>query len=178
MAKITSGSDGEGLAFVSRIHAASRRYYGRFDSGAGYWLGIALGVVIGLIDVFLPGNYHNLAYYFLIYGSLGVLSGYFAAITAYRLFLIRTLGIASISMGFWAIAWSIYVFAFDYPVWHQVFISDQSIGIGLGINVPIGTYIFSTLVQSLGGAFLIFLTSPDIFDRLVDYAKKRFLGGE
>lgn len=171
----TDGVEKNKRAFsLSRIHSVSMKYYGRVDSAAGYWLGILLGVVIGLIDVFFPGTYHNLAYYFVIYGSLGVLSGYFAAITAYRLFLVRTLGIASISMGFWAIAWSIYYFAFNYPEWHKVFVSDQLIGIGLGINVPTGTYIFSTIVQSLGGAILIFLTTPDIFDRLLGWAKKRF----
>lgn len=173
-----NGNGGQALTFDSKMNVVSWRYYGTVSSVAGYWLGIFLGVAIGLVDVFFPGSYHNLAYYFLIYGSLGILSGYFAAITAYRLFLIRTLGIASISMGFWAIAWSLYYYAFNYPVWHRVFISDQAIGIGLGINVPIGTYLFSTAFQTLGGAFLIFLTSPNIFDRLLGWTKKRLSRAE
>ena len=120
----------------SWLNVVSWRYYGTFESAAGYWLGIVLGIVIGLIDVFLPGTYHNMVYYFLIYGSLGILSGFFAAMTAYRLFLIRSLGIASISMGFWAIAWSVCYYTLYYPEWHKTFVSDQLIGIGLGISVP------------------------------------------
>ncbi len=175
MAVDESGQASGGFATFSRIHAASLRYYGRFDGRAGYWLGILLGVAIGLIDVFFPGSLHNFAYYFFIYGSLGVLSGYFAAMTSYRLFLIRTLGIASLSMGFWAIAWSLYYFAFNYAEWYNTFIATRSIGIGLGISVPIGTYLFSTFVQSAGGAFLVFLTTPRIYDSIMGWVKKRIL---
>ncbi len=160
----------------SWLNVVSWRYYGMFESAAGYWLGIMLGIVIGLIDVFLPATYHNLLYYFLIYSSLGILSGCFAAITAYRLFLIRSLGIASISMGFWAIAWSVCYYALYYPEWHKTFVSDQLIGIGLGISVPITTYLFSTFVQSAGGATLIFLTNPSVFNRITGWAKERFVG--
>lgn len=167
----------DGFTALSRIHALSLRLYGRVDSSAGYWLGIALGVVIGLVDVFFPGSAHNLAYYMLIYGSLGLLSGYFAANTAYRIFLVRALGIASISMGFWAIAWTLYYLAFNYSEWHEVFVTTQMIGIGLGVNVPIQTYLFSTFIQTAGGAFLIFLTTPDIFDRIMAYVRARFLDG-
>lgn len=175
MGRTGAGGEGDGFATVSRIHAVSLRLYGRVDSSAGYWLGIALGVVIGLIDVFFPGSGHNMAYYVLIYGSLGLFSGYFAANTAYRIFIVRALGIASVSMGFWAIAWTLYYLAFNYSEWREVFITTQTIGIGMGINVPIQTYLFSTFVQAAGGAFLIFLTTPTIFDRLLAYAKARFI---
>ncbi len=176
MGEAEGAEQGRTYAAGSWLNVVSWRYYGKFDSAAGYWLGIALGVVIGLIDVFFPGSYHNLAYYFLIYGSLGLFSGYFAAVTAYRLFLIRSLGIASISMGFWAIAWSACYYVLYYPEWQKTFISDQLIGIGLGINVPIYTYVFSTIVQSLGGAILIFLTNPNVYDRIMGWAKQRFMG--
>lgn len=131
-----------------------------------YIAGIVMGVAIGLLDTFFPSDMHNLLYYFLVYFSIGMLAIYVGRGHLSWNLPVRILGIASLSMGFWAITWSSIFFAFHPSSFIYTFLVRQSIGIGLGIYVPIGIYIFSTVLQSVGGAFLIYLSGEPL-NRLI-----------
>jgi hypothetical protein len=144
---------------------------GRMDSRLAYATGSLFGVVIGFVDVYFPSNLHNLLYYFAVYFMIFAFAYYISTLTSTAAMPLRTLGIASLSMGFWAIAWSTYYFFFQRSEWIKIFLVDRTIGIGLGMYVPIGIYIFSTLLQSLGGAFLIYITTPNVYERLLPWVK-------
>ncbi|MEM3851536.1 MAG: hypothetical protein QXP70_00870 [Methanomassiliicoccales archaeon] len=147
--------------------------YSSLSSITPYIAGSIFGVLIGLIDVYFPSRLHDFLYYFAIYSfififAVAVAITYYSEKAAVPL---GALGIASISMGFWAIAWTLYYYTFHYNEWFSIFMVKQSIGIGLGIYVPISIYIFSTILQSAGGGILIFISSPSIHKKLMGWVR-------
>jgi len=140
---------------------------GKFGRRAAFLYGVSFGVMVGMLDIFLPSSSHTLLYYSAVYGVIILFASISARTTRCDFYPLRVLAIASLSMGFWAITWSLYFALFQFSQWYSVFIVQQIIGLGLNIYVPISTYIVSTCIQTGGGALLIQLTSPGTLRNIV-----------
>ncbi|MBX8634066.1 MAG: hypothetical protein KHF84_06145 [Thermoplasmata archaeon] len=134
--------------------------------------GIFAGVAAGVADIFFPASLHNLAFYSAVYASIALFSACIAYLVNAKLWALRTLGIASLSMGVWSILWTAYYAVFRYAVWYRIFIISKTLGIGLGYSVSIETYIVSTVIQTLGGVIVILFSRPGLSRVLNGHLRK------
>ena len=134
--------------------------------------GIFTGVVVAVADVFCPAGLHNLAFYSAVYASIALFSACIAYLVNAKLWALRTLGIASLSMGVWSMVWTAYYAVFRYAVWYRIFIISKTLGIGLGYSVSIETYIVSTVIQTLGGVIVILFSRPGLSRVLNGHLRK------
>jgi hypothetical protein len=129
--------------------------------------GVIFGLALGLLDIYFPSQYHNALYYTTVYLLIAVISASAAISARGSSVPILALGIASLSMGLWAIGWSLYYLLFRYGRWYLIFVIQRTINIGLGVYVPTSVYILSTFIQTAGGVLFIIVSHRRICDRVI-----------
>lgn len=128
--------------------------------------GVIFGLALGLVDIYFPSQYHNALYYAAVYLMIAVISVSAALKAKDSSMPVLALGIASLSMGFWAIGWSLYYFFFRYGRWYLIFVSQRTIDIGLGVYVPTSVYFLSTFIQTAGGVLFIVVSHKNLYSRI------------